>query len=373
MIIPIGTDQPVHRSRSITGLLVLLNVALFLGFMITGRENTEFINTLVDRFGISAARHEWWRFLSYTLVHDGGWHLFGNMIILWTFGPFLEDRLGHLGFLALYVAGAVAAGLAHIATSSHPAVGASGAVSAVTGAFLVLAPLVRVRLFVFFILIGVFEIAAFWFIGFAIVKDFISLNMRGSDGVAHMAHLGGVALGMAAAFLLLATGIIKRQPFDLLGIFKHAKRRREFKAAIAERARPPAPPPPETAGALAKRAEVLRLLSEARPDAAAAAYVAYLEASPGSTLAARQQLEVANALFKLGQRSDAFRAYELFLKAYPRDREAPGVKLLAGLAAARYLSLPQRARELITEALPGLHGEDRTLAEEILAEIPPAA
>ncbi len=54
---------------------------------------------------------------------------------------------------------------------------------------------------------------------------------------------------------------------------------------------------------------------------------------------------------------------------YPRDREIANVKLLAALTAARYLSKPQRARELIADAMPGLHGEERTLAEEILREI----
>jgi membrane associated rhomboid family serine protease len=373
VIIPIGIDQPVRRQRSVTILLVILNVALFLGFLVTGRDNPDFLNVLVDRYGISAGHTDWWRFVTYSLIHAGGWHLFGNMIILWTFGPFLEDRLGHVGFLALYIAGSVGAGLAHIATTVHPAVGASGAVSAVTGAFLVLAPLVHVRLFVFFILIGVFEIPAFWFIGFAIAKDFIGLNLRGTDNVAHMAHLGGVGIGMIVAFLLLATGILKRQPFDLLGIFKHAKRRSEFKAAFDERKKAAAPrsapSSAEEAAALAARAEVSRLLGEDRLDDAAAAYLRYLEKSPSGTMPARQQLAVANQLFKSGRREEAFRAYELFVKAYPRSRETPGVKLLAALGAARYLSKPERARELIAEAMPGLHGEDRLLAEELLAEI----
>src|SRR5262245_20663391 len=73
------------------------------------------------------ATHEYWRLITYAFLHAGWMHLIGNMIFLWVFGPNVEDRLGRVGFVCFYLAGAVGSGLSHIATSSDPVIGASGA------------------------------------------------------------------------------------------------------------------------------------------------------------------------------------------------------------------------------------------------------
>src|SRR5690606_10854959 len=119
-------------------------------------------------------------------------HVLGNMLILWVFGTSVEDRLTRWWFLAFYLVGGAAAGAAHALLESSPALGASGAVAAVTGAAIVLFPRSNVKCIVFFFIIGIFNIPAWIFIAFAIAKDIFFAGLGGGN-VAYFAHLGGYA------------------------------------------------------------------------------------------------------------------------------------------------------------------------------------
>jgi membrane associated rhomboid family serine protease len=143
----------------------------------------------------------------------GGWaHLIGNMVYLWVFGDGLEDQLGHLRYLALYLLTGVGAALAHAylyPTSAVPTVGASGAISGVLGGYLVLFPAARVLtliVLVFFI-VDVVEVPAVFYLGFWFVMQLMSgalaLAVAGdAAGVAWWAHVGGFVAGMAVMPLL---------------------------------------------------------------------------------------------------------------------------------------------------------------------------
>jgi membrane associated rhomboid family serine protease len=143
----------------------------------------------------------------------GGWaHLIGNMVYLWVFGDGLEDRLGHLRYLALYLLTGVGAALAHAylyPTSAVPTVGASGAISGVLGGYLVLFPAARVLtliVLVFFI-VDVVEIPAVLYLGFWFLMQLLSgaFALAVADtagGVAWWAHVGGFMAGMAMVPLL---------------------------------------------------------------------------------------------------------------------------------------------------------------------------
>jgi membrane associated rhomboid family serine protease len=146
-------------------------------------------------------------------LHGGWMHLISNMIYLWIFGDNVEDRLGHGRYLALYVASGVGAALAHASLnpgSAVPTVGASGAISGVLGAFLLLFPHARVLTLVplVFIFFHIIELPAVLYIGFWFVMQLLSGTltfMLASDaggGVAWWAHIGGFVVGLALVPLL---------------------------------------------------------------------------------------------------------------------------------------------------------------------------
>jgi rhomboid family protein len=147
-----------------------------------------------------------------SLFLHGGWlHLLGNMLYLWIFGNNVEDRLGRLPFLAFYLVGGAVAALAQVwidPTSSAPLVGASGAIAAALGAYIVLFPRARILSLVF---LGFFyqllEVPALFILGFWFVLQLISgaasLGVETAQGgVAFFAHIGGFALGLVVGVVL---------------------------------------------------------------------------------------------------------------------------------------------------------------------------
>jgi membrane associated rhomboid family serine protease len=141
-----------------------------------------------------------------TFLHSGFLHIGGNMLFFWIFGNNIEDFLGRIRFVIFYLLGGLAAGLAQVATHLHgidrliPAVGASGAIAAVMGAYLVLFPKARIRVLVpIFIVFTMVQLSAYIVLGLWFVFQFFT----GADsGVAWMAHVGGFIFGVIAIYLL---------------------------------------------------------------------------------------------------------------------------------------------------------------------------
>jgi rhomboid family protein len=137
-------------------------------------------------------------------LHGGIIHLFGNMLFLWVFGNNVEDRLGHLGYIVFYVTGGLVASLAHVAaepSSTVPVVGASGAIAAVMGAYLVWFPRTPVLTFIppFFIL----PIRAWWFLVFWFGFQFLT---DPNSGVAWVAHVAGFLFGALVGLAVRSAG-----------------------------------------------------------------------------------------------------------------------------------------------------------------------
>jgi membrane associated rhomboid family serine protease len=132
------------------------------------------------------------------------------MLFLWIFGNNIEDRLGPVRFLAFYVVGGVVATLAHVLLnldSTVPMVGASGAIAAVMGAYLVWFPDAPVRTALFFFLITVVRIRAKWVLGFWFVLQFFTSP---NSGVAWAAHVGGFVFGVLVALLVRTNRLARR-------------------------------------------------------------------------------------------------------------------------------------------------------------------
>ncbi len=152
--------------------------------------------------------------LSSMFLHGGLMHLGGNMLFLWIFGDNIEAKFGKTKFLGIYLVWGIVAGLAHIVidpNSSIPAVGASGAISGVLGAYLALFPKARIQTF---LMLGFFwrmmHIQARWFLPFWLIfQNILPFVISGfgvaGGGVAFMAHIGGFAIGIATGYLYKKT------------------------------------------------------------------------------------------------------------------------------------------------------------------------
>lgn len=147
----------------------------------------------------------WFTMITSMFMHGGWGHLLGNMLFLWIFGDNIENRMGHMRYLVFYLLCGVLASLAHVFTSAAfgdgsallvPSLGASGAISGIMGAYLILFPKRRVNVILFRFITPVPAIVA---LGLWILLQVISgMGALGSTGggVAYMAHIGGFLAGM---------------------------------------------------------------------------------------------------------------------------------------------------------------------------------
>ena len=153
-------------------------------------------------------------------LHGSLLHLGGNLLYLWIFGNNVEDRLGHVAYLGFYLAGGVVATLAHVAVnadSTVPLVGASGAIAAVMGAYLVWHPNARINTLVMMFFITMVRVRAKWLLGFWFVLQFFTGN---DSGVAWMAHVGGFVFGVVVGLIIgpgRRSGRLPRRDRPVLG------------------------------------------------------------------------------------------------------------------------------------------------------------
>lgn len=207
-------------------LLIAVNIAVYvlalLALSKNGGEHALIVEHLVlDGWEMKGA-------LGSALLHVDFSHLLFNMIYLWVFGNAVCAKFGNIKFLLLYFSGAVAAAVMHLLFDGAPALGASGAINAVMGFFVVLYPTNRVYCFYWFIfLYGKFSVGAGWLIFF-----WFALDLWGAyDGdeesrIAVWAHIGGFIFGVVAAFMSLALNWVQPTRSDhrtLLDIMRGRK------------------------------------------------------------------------------------------------------------------------------------------------------
>lgn len=378
MLIPLGTTRTRRRSPAVTYAVIGACIAAYL---------VQGLIAVPDwwPYALGGNGFTWYQLLTSTLLHGGWLHLVFNMIVLLALGPNVEDKLGHVKYLLLYLIGAAAAGGAHLVFSDAAAIGASGAIAAVAGAYLVLFPTSRIVCFTVWIgYIGRMPIPAWWFIGIKIAIDILAGGFGGSTGIAHAAHLGGYALGIVGMLLGLQFKLIEREPQDLFTVIRQKRRKAAIQEAIREQqsriernvgARSAGHVPAETRRMHEERSAIARLIGIDQLDEAAAAYERFTQKhSPterGAALSARHQLRLAEHLLKSDRPALALQAFHGFVAAYPRDREVASASLMMGLLLARRLGKPAEARPHLEWARPRLAGDELGLADTLLAEIGP--
>ena len=204
-MLPLADDNSDReRWPVVTAVLIGLNVVAFLyETSLSPRE----LNAFIYQWAVVPARHDPVTFVTSMFLHGGWGHLLGNMLYLWIFGDNVEDRFGRFAFVLIYLAAGVCGALAQVLVdpaSRVPTLGASGAISGVLGAYIVMFPRKRVRVLLFFFLLDVpaFVVLGLW-AATQFVSSFGALTMRTTEtgGVAYMAHVGGFALGAISAGL----------------------------------------------------------------------------------------------------------------------------------------------------------------------------
>lgn len=380
MLIPLGTNRPLARKTRVVPVIIALNLVIFV-LQITLQSSDPQLVARIMNIG-HVWRHDLtlWGPVTSAFLHGNFWHIAGNMLALFVFGPPVEDRFGRIGFTIFYLAGAIGSGLIHVAVSDHPAIGASGAIAAVTGAFLVLFPNSRIRVLWFFILIQFLMAPAWWLIGLWIVIDLFSQTFQSNNGTANAAHLGGYAIGISTALFLLATKILAREPsYDLFSILQHKKRKRAFKAASRNSTPKPykteSKQDPLVSELAARRAQISERLTQGNVEDAADRYLAmvqYFKDDPKypTTMHRDAQYQIANHLYQTNQRQEALDAYQALLKDYPNDTERDVICILRARINANDLNNPDAALDILKNLIANTSDEDiKALAQSELDAI----
>jgi hypothetical protein len=216
MFIPLKDLNPRRTYPVVNTLLILTNVIVFLyQLTLTPHQSDAFAlanATIPNHIRLALGGHGSFEaafipIFTSMFLHSGFMHIAGNMLFLWIFGDNVEDYFGHFPYLLFYLACGIGSGLTHILFNFHsplPALGASGAISGVMGAYIILYPRARVLtlVFIFFIPIPAFIILGYWFF-LQFLAGVSSVGAAATGGVAWWAHVGGFLLGMLITGLSL--------------------------------------------------------------------------------------------------------------------------------------------------------------------------
>lgn len=206
-MIPLRDNIPHQRMPVVTVGLIIVNFLVFLYELFLGNNLDEFLY----RFGVVPVKlgmdisfiDKIFPFLTSMFLHGGWIHLIGNSLFLWIFADNVEDQLGHIRFLFFYLTCGIVASFIHLLfnwNSSLPAIGASGAIAGVLGAYFIMFPRARVEVLVpFFFIWELIELPAFFFLGLWFIYQFVlgifSVGYSGA-GIAFWAHIGGFLAGV---------------------------------------------------------------------------------------------------------------------------------------------------------------------------------
>jgi len=375
---PIRTDAPVRRPPFVNYALIGLNVLVFI---VAGATATiPEIPNLKALFALQSGQPKFYQFITYQFMHADIWHLVGNMVFLWVFGNAANSKMGHLAYLLFYLSGGVFAGAGFAALYDNPLVGASGAIAAVTTAYLVLFPQSEVAVFYWFwFTLGTAHIQALLIIGLKIIlyDNLIAPRLAASgqeSGVAYAAHWAGYLYGFFLSLLMLALRALPRDQYDILALWKRSYQRAQMRHAMTDpdaqaraaygrvarpvgavMGRPVQPVEPEIpAEVTTLRTEISDALGDNNYKLAVELWEKLVSRYPDQCLPRRQMQDVANSLVTLNRFPQAAAAYERYLKNYPLAPDRDQIRLLLGIIYARNLQQYETAATHLRESLTRL-------------------
>lgn len=397
-MLPIQTSITPRRRPTANYVLIALNVVVFLLAMRFVQHPYSGKLFLVLREWVGSFRllpntpdlpdqMRLWQFITYAFLHGGFWHITMNMYFLYLFGGNVNDKLGNFRYVCFYLAGGVFAGLGHVIFSFSPVLGASGAVAAVTGAYLVLFPKTLIRVMYWLVVfIDAIDIPAIWFI---LVKMIVLDNLPyfRKYGVAYDAHLAGYAFGIVSILVLLVTGLLKGDQINLVFVFSQWRRRRSYRGTVSDGSSPfkgrvgskvvksrdvakgavDAATSEKIAGI---RAKIIYFMSDRNLAEGADLYLKLVEMDADQVLPRQNQLDVANQLMSMSKWGESAGAYEKFLRHYKSYEYIEQVELMLGILYSRYLNEPAKAMDALKAAKERLTDDKQIkMCDEELAKL----
>jgi membrane associated rhomboid family serine protease len=248
---PYRDENPTERPAVITVAIIITNTLVFILLQGAGAQGPlarsvcalglipgEILQSVRPGSGVAlapgvqcvvGATPHYWTVITSMFAHGGWFHLFGNMLFLWVFGNNIEDVTGHGKFLIFYLLCGIAAAATQTFVSPHsvvPMIGASGAISGVLGAYVLLYPKVRVHtLIILPIYITTVALPAWVMLGYWILIQVLSglgsLSEIDKGGVAFFAHVGGFIAGLVLVRLFASEDVLRRRPLQPAAYYRY--------------------------------------------------------------------------------------------------------------------------------------------------------
>jgi membrane associated rhomboid family serine protease len=324
MFLPYSDETPREGEGPwLNWMLILVNAVIFFYF-----SSQPGYDALVYKYGFTPAKFERHTLFTSMFLHGDTMHLLGNMWFLYLFGDNVESRCGKALYLLAYLAAGVAGDLSHYAFFPHsaiPSIGASGAIFGVMGMYIFFFPANRIKVLYWFYFIGTTTIRAIWVIGLwagmEVLYSHLQTKSGMESGVGHLAHSGGFFAGMILAAFYSVLHLVRDDSRSMLAHLAgraapHPKMTPDWRAAAEARVRNL-----QFANAVSAsdpRHNIVGLLHAGRIDEARMAWRRYAFDDQTGVLPPREQLEVALALDKNGERGIARDAYERLLANHPQ-------------------------------------------------------
>ncbi len=224
-MLPIKDINRPLRKPIVTRILVVINVLIFLYTYLRPRE--EFLQ-IIWALGVKPyyvlRGDQLYTLLTGMFLHGDIHHIFGNMVYLWIFGDNVEDKLGHAKFLAFYlIAGVISTLVQSLINpgSKIPMIGASGAISAILGVYLILFPWARILTLVLGFFIWIVEIPAYYYLGFWFLLQLLYgiISLGGINiPIAYWSHISGFIFGLTTALIFKQKILQKEEEYYVIWI-----------------------------------------------------------------------------------------------------------------------------------------------------------
>jgi len=212
-MLPLRDEIPSRRIPIVNYALIAVNILVFLWQSLYVRADPRWVyqfSLIPSQVTAGVSPDDFLHILTSMFMHAGWAHIAGNMLYLWIFGDNVEESMGHVRYLIFYLLGGFVASITHILSAPNsqvPTVGASGAIAAVLGAYLVLFPharvltIVYVGFFIRLVRVPAAIVLGFWFF-LQLFQGILILGIKNMGGIAFWAHIGGFVTGLLLARLL---------------------------------------------------------------------------------------------------------------------------------------------------------------------------
>ncbi|NQS99464.1 MAG: rhomboid family intramembrane serine protease [Candidatus Omnitrophica bacterium] len=352
-----------------TIVLIAVNIAVFVFFAWQPD-----YQSIVEQYGFTPDNFKFSTLISSMFLHAGLAHLVFNMWFLWLFGDNLEDRFGKFAFVIFFFLGGTAAALIHSFVSpqllrSIPCIGASGAISALMGGYIMLFPRARIRCWWFFFFHGgTVAVSAFLFLGFWFLGQLFSGTTSGAEttGVAFWAHIGGFVYGLVASFVLKEYILhperslspqardVQRSSKELDDIVGATSSQEEQKGKVLGEYR-------QVIEENFKKGEV---------DLAIKSYAEFETQSIVGALSSHYQRLIADTLLEQNKHLLSLQAYKRYMFNYPNDQQIPEVKCKLGLLYCRHFRHPAEGIRYLQQGLASAGAiDDQELVQQAKSEL----